>query len=498
MGYKPHPPLAPRLIGYDPLVELPGDHLARFIDQVVDRYFKPPQKELGPGQPEFDPRPLLKVLLFAYATGVFSSRRIEKNCYESLPYMLLARDDRPSYRAICTARIKYYDDLEWLWYCLFDVAVALKIKFLGKIYIDSSKFKGDVSKESVVSKGLMKEVRQKLEAILEQAEHIDSTEDEEGLAVRSQTGVEAKSIHMREILREIKKSPESQRPQVLTPKMKERVREAVATLKFAEQEGLSHVSLTDPDARMMALGAHKTISMGHSLEVAAEAGLLVHAEAIQQSSDTGRLPAVVESVERKAPCPATQVIADSGYYRGSDIIALQDAGLEVVVPDSLTACDLKRGDPIGSSSGKAGPQIEFTRMADRDAFVCPQGNVLTLKKRWSKDGLELAQYRASRSCQACPLAKTCLRQSNAKRRMIRISEDRDRLDPYLASFAEPEVQERYHQRGPGVETVFAAIRRILGFDRWHLRGAARIAAEARLLTSAYQLRKLHTRWATAK
>jgi transposase len=498
MGYKPHPPLGPRLIGYDPLVELPSDHLARFIDEVVEAYIDPPEKQVRPGQPEYDPRPLLKALLFAYATGVFSSRRIEKNCYESLPYMLLVRDDRPSYRAICSARIKHRGELIWLWYCLFDAAVAMNVKFVGKIYIDSSKFKADVSKESVVSKRLMLEVRQKLEKILEQAEGIDEAEDEEGLSVHSQTGVEVKSLTMRKILREVKKPTEPTLPKALSPKMKERVQEAVETLKFAQEEGLKHVSLTDPDACMMALGSHKTISMGYSLEVASEEGLLVHAETIQQSSDTGRLPAVVDTVDQNGPCPVTEVIADSGYYRSADILALQDGGYEVVVPDASTACDLKRGDPIGTASGKAGTQIAFTGVPGRDAFVCPQGNVLTLTKRWSKDGLQLAQYRASRSCTECPLAKNCLRQSNAQRRTIRISEHRGRLDPYLASFAEPDVQERYHQRGPCVETVFAVLRRTLGFDRWHVRGALRVAAEAKLLASAYQLRKLHTRWAMAR
>ena len=496
MGYKPHPELAPRLIGYDPHVELPADHLCRFVDEVVDKYAIVPEKEPGPGQPEYDPRALFKVLLFGYTTGVFSSRRLAQNCYESLPYMLLVRDDRPSYRVICDARVDHYEELDWLWYCLFDVAVQHKLPFLGKIAVDSCKFKADVSKESVVRRELFQEVRVKLTEILAQAAKVDASEDEEGLALRSQTGVASGSMHMRDILREIRKDSGPQKPKTLSPKMVKRVEKAIETLELAEAGELSHVSLTDPDARMMGLGAQKTIAMGHSLEVAAESGLLVHSQVIHQSTDTGRLPAAVACATQNSPAKkVTQVVADSGYYSGGDIVALQDAGLDVVVPDASTACDMKRGNPVGTSCGSAGPQIQFEPVEGQDAYVCPQGNILMRTASWTHGGREFVKYRAKNSCVGCPLADACLKRKNARHRTITIAEHRERLLEYLSGFDDPEVQSTYHQRGPSVETVFALMRRILGFDRWHLRGSEAVSSEAMLLSNAYQIRKLHKHWA---
>jgi transposase len=498
MGYKPHPELGPLLIGYDPVVDLPQDHLARFIDEVVDKYAAIPDKEPGPGQPEYDIRPLMKVLLLGYATGVFSSRRIAQNCCESLPYMLLVRDDRPSYHTISTARVKYAEELAWLWYCLFDVAVELGVPFVGKIAVDSSKFKADVSRDSVIRRELFKEVQRRLEAVLEQAKGVDAAEEEEGLAVRSRTGVEADRGQMRDILRQTRKEPQAQEPAKLSKKMAKRVEAAIDTLEMAEAEGLSHVSLTDPDARMMGIGSRKTISMGHSLEVAAESGLLVHAQAIQQSSDTGRLPAAVEGAKLRAPAGVEQVVADSGYYSGGDIVALQDAGLDVVVPDALTACDMKRRQQVGTSSGSVHPRIEFKQVEGRDAYVCPEGNILGRVDRWSKGGREFVRYRAGKSCAECPLAQFCLVKKNAKRRTITIAEHRERLLEHLSRFDDPEVLKTYHARGPAVETVFAFIRGVLGFDHWHLRGADRVSAESTLLTTSYQVRKLHKHWVAAQ
>jgi transposase len=75
------------LIGFDPYRDLPPDHLARLGDQVVDETVKPPKRPDGPGQPPFDPRLCLKVLVYGYATGMRSSRRLEQACQEKLAFL---------------------------------------------------------------------------------------------------------------------------------------------------------------------------------------------------------------------------------------------------------------------------------------------------------------------------------------------------------------------------------------------------------------------------
>ena len=66
----------------------------------------PPRRPPGPGQPPFDPRLPLKVLVYGYATGQRSSRQLERLCAESLPYLFLTRGDTPSYQTLCTVRVE--------------------------------------------------------------------------------------------------------------------------------------------------------------------------------------------------------------------------------------------------------------------------------------------------------------------------------------------------------------------------------------------------------
>ena len=98
----------------------------------------------------------------------------------------------------------------------------------------------------------------------------------------------------------------------------------------------------------------------------------------------------------------------------------------------------------------------------------------------------------------CPLAAACLRKSTSKHRTTsRPRDSTNPIDTALGRFAEADHPQRYHNRGMIVETVFEFLRHILGYNRWRVRGTARVAAEGTLFTTAYQFRKVYCAWALA-
>ncbi len=105
MAYRPHNPSVPLLFGYDPERDLPQNHLARLVERVVEESLPSKVASVVPGQPAFDPRLCAKVLLYGYATGIRSSRQLQRLCEESLPYLYLTRGDTPSYRTLCAFRV---------------------------------------------------------------------------------------------------------------------------------------------------------------------------------------------------------------------------------------------------------------------------------------------------------------------------------------------------------------------------------------------------------
>jgi hypothetical protein len=480
-GYKEYPPAGPLLVGYDPFRDLPADHLAWLVEEVVNQSVTLPAKCAGAGQPERDPRALVKVVLYSCLTGVHSSRRMAQNCCESLPYLLLVRDERPCHTSLANTRRFRRALLTELFGRLKQLAVRLGMPFLGRIAIDSSKFQGRTSIDSIVVAKDYDKALAAFEAILKLVEEADSREDSEGTQVHVSTGVSP--VQMRELLRTI--GQERDEELKLSQAMVGRVEDGVKTLKSAKAEGLSHVSLTDPDARLMPVGISKKMRMGYQFEAVTDGGNLLEAATGNHAGDGGRLLPLVEMANQVSEVPITKVTADTGYYCGGQVHDLLSTGMEVVVPNKEAAREMRFGPPKEEVE-----PIEFTKIEGRNAFRCPEGNILQLSTSKVVAGQRFVEYRAKNECTGCPLASRCLTNKNAKHRYMSIGEYREELKTHQESFKKPEVREDYMVRGPAIETVFAIVRLLFGFDRWHVIGANAIASEGALLSCAYQLKKI--------
>jgi transposase len=540
MSYRPYAPPAPLLIGYDPFRDLPGDHLARLVEQVVEASVRPGRRPAGAGQPPFDPRLPIKVLVYGYATGQRSSRQLERLCDESLPYLFLTRGDTPSYRTLCTVRVEQSDLIEQVWVDLFAVADAVGLQRLGHIVVDSTKLRANASPEAVLTADEYEPVRRELAQILAEAAAVDAQEAAEGRPGVTRVGREVPPEQMREILRRVRKrctlakravkeatvgqqsepsaAVEAATPAAaaageplppgaagtgrpkLCPRMRPRVEAAQAAIEAAQAAGEKHLCLTDPAARMMPEGREKRVRECHSFEVAVdrEAGLLVVGQTTQEGPDNARLEALVAAAQAHEPTGVKAADGDSGYYGGDAVGRLLAAGIDLCVPDSHTACDLHRGQPIGTTRERARGQVPFEYDPEADCYRCPEGNELRRRQQRRAHGQTVTDYRAVRDCRACPLAAICLTQAKAKRRTLRVGEEQPALAAALQRFAEPAHQERYRHRGEVVESVFGFVRGVLGYTRFLLRGKERVASEGRLIKVGYQLRKVHGTWATQR
>jgi transposase len=525
MSYRRYPASNALLIGYDPERDLPKEHLARLVEQAVEEGVELPSKAKGKGQPEFDPRLCLKVLIYGYATGVRSSRQLERQCRESLPYLYLTRGDTPSYRTLCTVRRKYGELMETVWVGMFVVAERVGLKRMGRIVVDSSKLRANASSESVVRSREYEAVQQELRRILQEAEVVDAQEEREGYEGETRLSQTPDRALMRDILRRVRRQlsraqgqggkkeeeeekeedeqeEESEEPKTPVPvtkissKMRERVATGLEAIAQAESEGRKQVSLTDPDAAMMPEGCEKKIRECHSFEIAVEkdSGLIIAGQSSQHGNDNHRLEGLVAAAQSHEPTGVVAVDADSGYFSGDAVGRLIEAGIDTCIPDSNTAGDLHRGWPIGTVRGKSAGGVAFTYEAQADVYRCPQGNVLSPRQQRREAGQDVTVYRAQASCQGCPRGADCLVKPQARQRTIKVGRYQPLISQALQRFTDRAHQERYHHRGCVVETVFGFLRSVLGYGRWFLRGAKGVACEAILFKTAYQIRKLHTVW----
>ena len=544
MSFRHHGPPQPLLFGYDPVRDLPPDHLARFVEQVVEATVHPPQREKQAGQPPFDPRLCLKVLIYGYATGVRSSRQLARHCQESLPYLFLTRGDTPSYQTLGVARTTQGEALTAVWEGLFAIAAAAGIERVGRIVVDSTKLRANASSEAVLKRAEFAPVRAELARILAEAAQADAQEDETPPGSTTLSRSFPPQEEMREILRRVRARLRSERrpaptappagaaapatgastqgalpglavpapsgappepaepaepERPMTSQMLGRVRAGLAALQAAAASERQYLCLTDPEAEMMHGGRERQIRECHSFEVAVDQGLLVAANVTQESADNARLAALVALAARHEPLGVGAVTGDCGYYAGDAVGQLLEQKVDLCIPDSNTACDLHRGLPVGTTRSKSTGSVEFRYEAATDSYHCPEGNVLVQIQVRQQAGQRVKVYRAQRDCRECPRAAECLRPGNggehSHHRTLKVGYYQAELAAAQARFGERDHQERYHHRGEAVETIFGFLRSTLGFGRWLLRGAQQVAREGQLFALAYQVRKVRKAWA---
>ena len=164
---------------------LPEGHLAHHVSDLVDGLdltaFYAPYEGDGRRNAPYEPRMMVKVLLYAYATGVFSSRRVARKLEEDVAFRLLAAGNFPQHRTLCEFRRRHLEDFQALFVEVVRLAQELGLARLGKLSIDGTKVRANASKRKAMSYDRMQEEEKRLEgeiaALLEQADAVDAAED---------------------------------------------------------------------------------------------------------------------------------------------------------------------------------------------------------------------------------------------------------------------------------------------------------------------------------
>jgi transposase len=307
---------------------LPEDHLVYFVSDVVDQLDLSAihvvyEKEKR-GQPPYDPRLMTKLLVFGYCSGVFSSRRIQKQLREDIPFKVLAAGNEPDFRTISDFRKIHIGALEKL--CGQVLAMALEcgaIK-LGRVSLDGTKLKANASKHQAMSYGRMKEEQQQLKEEVKQllaaAEAADEQEDRQ---YGSQRGDELpEELRRRETrLAKIKKAKK-----VLEQRARDKAAAEGKNVAEAKPEDKDQYNFTDPESRIMK-GADGIVQ-GYNAQAAAEPKLLLIGgqSVTEAANDKQQLVPMVELIEQQSGQRPEAILADNGYCSEQNLEHLESAG----------------------------------------------------------------------------------------------------------------------------------------------------------------------------
>ncbi len=158
------------------------DHLARFIVEVVDQLdlSKLTRQYAGRGSKAYHPATLLAILVYGYATGIFSSRRLERATYDSVAFRYIAAGSHPDHDSLATFRRRFLDELSDLFLQVLAMAKEMKLLKLGNVCLDGTKIDANASRHSALSHGHIEKLEAQLKAevqelfrLAEQADQAD-------------------------------------------------------------------------------------------------------------------------------------------------------------------------------------------------------------------------------------------------------------------------------------------------------------------------------------
>ena len=169
---------------------LPKEHLARFIIEVTD------QLDLcdihkhytgNGGSMPYDPKVLLSLLFYGYATGTFSSRKIERATYDSVAFRYIAANTHPDHDTIATFRKRFLPQLESLFVQILMIAQSSGFLKVGKVSLDGTKVKANASKHKALSYAHANKLQGQLEAevqtLLQKAKEADRDDENDGMSI---------------------------------------------------------------------------------------------------------------------------------------------------------------------------------------------------------------------------------------------------------------------------------------------------------------------------
>ena len=168
---------------------LPEGHLARFVVEIVDQLDLTSLKESysGRGSYPYNPVMLTALLFYGYATGIFSSRKLERNTYDSVAFRYIAANSHPDHDTIASFRRRFLPELTEIFVRILEIASQMKVLKLGKVSVDGTKVKANASRHKAFSYNHACKLEEQLKAevaeLLKKAEAADQADIPDGMSI---------------------------------------------------------------------------------------------------------------------------------------------------------------------------------------------------------------------------------------------------------------------------------------------------------------------------
>jgi transposase len=425
---------------------LPERHLARFVVEVVDGLDLSAMvtSYRGTGSAGYHPALLLGLLVYGYATGVFSSRKLERATYDSVAFRFIAANDHPDHDTISTFRRRFLKDIERLFVRVLELAREMGMLKLGTVALDGTKIHANASRHSALSYEHACKIEAQLKAevadLMARAEAADEADIPDGMSIPEELARREERLAK---LAEARVKLEARAKERFEREKAEHCTKQAAREAKVEETGKKpggkppvppvegplpkdQINLTDEDSRIMPVaGGGFEQCYNAQAVVATESLLVIATDVVQAPNDKQQIAPMLEKIDA-LPERLGQVetlLADNGYFSEANVMMCVAANVEPLIA--------------------AGRQPHHPSWRERFAAAppAPQNPTPVEMMAW--------------------LLRT------------------------------PQGKKRYGLRKQTPEPVFGIIKSVMGFHQFLLRGLDCVRAEWSLVTMAWNIKRMY-------
>jgi transposase len=408
------------------------------------------------GNSTYDPKTMLKLLVYGYSYGIHSSRKMERATYHNLSFIWLMGGLKPDHKTIADFRRNHKNTIGKVLKQSARMCIELDLISGNVLFVDGTKIRANASAARTHDKAWyeeqLKEVDLRIQQLLDCCEAIDEQEKD----------LDSSVVMKKELAQ------------------KEKLKSAIATaLNQFDETGCKKVNQTDPDCANMRSIQGKHASYNVQCVVDDKHGLIVSAEAVSDATDVNQFARQIEQAHEVLEKPCQTACADAGYADSQELEKIDSQGIDVIVPSQRQAL---RKEP--------GPfhKCNFSYDREQDCYWCPAGQRLKYAATDRKTGKRHYLIEDRQICYRCEHYGRCTKAKQG-RKIIRLALE-DVKEKLEAKYDQPASQQIYARRKTRVELPFGHVKRNLKTDAFLLRGKEGVNAETSLLGTCFNLARM--------
>jgi transposase len=415
-------------------------------------------QEVKVGNPAYNPKTMIKLIVYGCSYGIRSSRKLERACNHNISFIWLMEGLKPDHKTIADARKNYKEPLKNILKQCAKLCIQLNLIEGNTLFLDGSKIRANASINNTFTKEkaetLLKDIDKRIQQILDECDTIDEKEQNDPSLVKLKAELTD------------------------TNKLKAKVEQIMKELTKTNKD-----KINSTDTECVNVKSRQGTHAGYNSQIVVDEkyGLIVNSDVVNESNDRNQFSNQIKQANEILGKKCENACADAGYANADNLKETDEADIKVIVPSQKQAT----GEPPGPFDKE-----QFNYDSENDCYTCPEGHKLLYSHFCVEKNHKLYRFPKPYPCLKCKHYKPCTN-SKRGRSLIRLLNEDTKLK-LEKQYEEHESKKIFKLRKQKVELPFGHIKRNLGVTSFLLKGLEGVKAEMSVFSSCFNIARMIT------